>query len=152
MSAPPSLPSGWAATPGLDGGSADTPDYLFETDVDPSFRRSWGERLTFHVGGAYLLGACCLRLARLRAPTRRTLYLDGLRGCNLETIAIGPRRHSPAAAGHIRAHRRRAGGMAPPLTAAQVAHLRARGLGWRSLAPRPCSLRFPGSLIMRRAV
>ena len=75
MSAPPSLPSGWAATPGLDGGSADTPDYLFETDVDPSFRRSWGERLTFHVGGAYLLGACCLRLARLRAPTRRTLFL-----------------------------------------------------------------------------
>ena len=61
--------------PGLDGGSAATPDYLFETDVDPSFRRSWGERLTFHVGGAYLLGACCLRLARLRAPTRRTLFL-----------------------------------------------------------------------------
>lgn len=60
-SAPPSLPSGWAATPGLEGGSS-TPDYLFETDTDPTFRRSWGERLTFHVGGAYLVGAC-LRLS-----------------------------------------------------------------------------------------
>jgi hypothetical protein len=68
-SAPPSLPSGWAATPGLDGGSAATPDYLFETDVDPTFRRSWGERLTFHVGGAYLLGPC-LRLTRLRPNIR----------------------------------------------------------------------------------
>lgn len=53
---PPSLPSGWAATPDLGGSSDSTPDYLFETDFDESFRRSWGERLTFHTGGAYLVG------------------------------------------------------------------------------------------------
>ena len=53
--APPSLPSGWAATPGLST-SDSSPDYLFETDYDESFRRSWGERLTFHAGSAYLLG------------------------------------------------------------------------------------------------
>ena len=51
-----SLPSGWAATPDLGGSSDSTPDYLFETDFDESFRRSWGERLTFHTGGAYLVG------------------------------------------------------------------------------------------------
>lgn len=59
-SAPPTLPSGWAASQEFLGGASaggSSPDYLFETDLDPSFRRSWGERLTFHVGGAYLVGA-----------------------------------------------------------------------------------------------
>lgn len=33
------------------------PDFLFpETDFDESYRRSWGERLTFHIGAAYLVG------------------------------------------------------------------------------------------------
>ena len=32
------------------------PDFLFETDYDEKFRRSWGERLTYHVGVAYLAG------------------------------------------------------------------------------------------------
>lgn len=32
------------------------PDFLFDDNYDSSFRRSWGERLTYHVGWAYLLG------------------------------------------------------------------------------------------------
>ena len=58
----PKLPSGsgWASsvsdTPGLG-----RPQYLFpETDYDQSFRRSWGERLTYHVGTAYLIGTSLL--------------------------------------------------------------------------------------------
>lgn len=37
-------------------GGADQPDFLFDENYDTSFRRSWGERLTFHAGSAYLLG------------------------------------------------------------------------------------------------
>lgn len=33
-----------------------TPDFLFEDSYDESYRRSWGERLTYHVGAAYLVG------------------------------------------------------------------------------------------------
>lgn len=33
-----------------------TPDFLFSEGYDESFRRSWGERLTYHVGVAYLGG------------------------------------------------------------------------------------------------
>jgi len=33
-----------------------TPDFLFPESFDEKFRRSWGERLTFHVGSAYLVG------------------------------------------------------------------------------------------------
>jgi len=32
------------------------PDYLFEENYQEDYRRSWGERLTFHIGGAYLAG------------------------------------------------------------------------------------------------
>ena len=32
------------------------PDFLFPENFDESYRRSWGERLTFHVGSAYLAG------------------------------------------------------------------------------------------------
>ena len=32
------------------------PNFLFEEGYDESFRRSWGERLTYHVGAAYLAG------------------------------------------------------------------------------------------------
>jgi import inner membrane translocase subunit TIM23 len=54
---PPSLPGGWAATPDLTSSSA-SPDFLFpESDYDEQFRRSWGERLTYHVGSSYLVGA-----------------------------------------------------------------------------------------------
>jgi len=33
-----------------------TPDFLFEESYDESFRRSWGERLTYHCGAAYIVG------------------------------------------------------------------------------------------------
>ena len=33
-----------------------TPNFLFEESYDESYRRSWGERLTYHVGSAYLVG------------------------------------------------------------------------------------------------
>lgn len=33
------------------------PDFLFDENYDESFRRSWGERLTYHVGAAYSAGA-----------------------------------------------------------------------------------------------
>ena len=33
-----------------------TPNFLFEDSYDAGFRRSWGERLTYHVGCAYLGG------------------------------------------------------------------------------------------------
>ena len=33
------------------------PDFLFEENFDDNFRRSWGERLTYHVGLAYSTGA-----------------------------------------------------------------------------------------------
>ena len=32
------------------------PDYLFAENYDAAYRRSWGERLTFHIGSAYLAG------------------------------------------------------------------------------------------------
>lgn len=34
----------------------ETPDFLFPENFDTGFRRSWGERLTYHSGVAYLAG------------------------------------------------------------------------------------------------
>ena len=60
------------------------PAFLFDENYDESFRRSWGERLTYHVGAAYSIGArtavlehrergwrCCL----LALPASRGVYL-----------------------------------------------------------------------------
>jgi len=58
-SPPPSLPAtaNPAATVMPQLGSASQPDFLFpEQDYDTTFRRSWGERLTYHSGTAYLMG------------------------------------------------------------------------------------------------
>lgn len=58
----PTLPagSGWAATEQLRlpaaGARAQEPDFLYPENYDTTFRRTWGERLTFHVGSAYLVG------------------------------------------------------------------------------------------------
>ena len=67
-------PSGTAAAGKLDAGSLgnvfgsfgmgatlpqveeNAPDYLFAENYDAAYRRSWGERLTFHIGSAYLAG------------------------------------------------------------------------------------------------
>ena len=32
------------------------PDFLFPENYEESYRRSWGERLTFHIGASYLAG------------------------------------------------------------------------------------------------
>ncbi|KAL1523696.1 hypothetical protein AB1Y20_018633 [Prymnesium parvum] len=32
------------------------PDFLFPENYEENYRRSWGERLTFHIGSAYLTG------------------------------------------------------------------------------------------------
>ena len=50
------------------------PDFLFDESYDESFRRGFGERLTYHVGVAYSLGASCtLRTAPRRAPALTVL-------------------------------------------------------------------------------
>lgn len=36
--------------------AAATPDFLFPENYDQSFRRSWGDRLTYHIGLGYLVG------------------------------------------------------------------------------------------------
>lgn len=64
------LPSFGSAIPSLSGDSygsgalhipteaapIPTPNFLFEEGYDEAYRRSWGERLTYHVGGAYMGG------------------------------------------------------------------------------------------------
>lgn len=55
----PTLPpgAGWAASVQPQLQASNSPDFLFEENFDESYRRSWGERLTYHVGCAYLVGA-----------------------------------------------------------------------------------------------
>lgn len=60
---PPPLPSAVGSASGADdlflnvsSEPAAQPDFLFEESYDQSFRRSWGERLTYHVGCAYSTG------------------------------------------------------------------------------------------------
>ena len=53
------------------------PDFLYDENYDESFRRSWGERLTYHVGAAYSAGAqAALYLAARPVPhaCRRGLH------------------------------------------------------------------------------
>ena len=74
---PPTLPpsANPAATVQIARPSASQPDFLFpESDYDQTFRRSWGERLTYHAGTAYLIGTPRCRL-RLSAPPQ--LHLIG---------------------------------------------------------------------------
>ena len=76
----PSLPGSGATTSSSDSyGSGSlhipdtpaaipTPNFLFEESYDESYRRSWGERLTYHVGCAYLGGAPRARPAPAPRP------------------------------------------------------------------------------------
>lgn len=66
-----SLPPGFSSQPLLPPQGA-SPDFLFPENFDETFRRSWGERLTFHAGSAYLSGARTTAAARhhARAPAR----------------------------------------------------------------------------------
>mmetsp|Transcript_25277 Transcript_25277/g.51351 ORF Transcript_25277/g.51351 Transcript_25277/m.51351 type:complete len:204 (-) Transcript_25277:199-810(-) len=53
----PVFGAGWGLGPSLPQvAMEDAPDYLFAENYDAAFRRSWGERLTFHIGSAYLAG------------------------------------------------------------------------------------------------
>ena len=42
---------------GANPGPTVQPDFLFPENFEEDYRRSWGERLTFHIGSAYLTGA-----------------------------------------------------------------------------------------------
>ena len=48
------------------------PDYLFPENFDQNFRRSWGERVTFHIGSAYLAGLTCGTAYGLQEGLRAT--------------------------------------------------------------------------------
>ena len=52
----PVFGAGWGLGPSLPQVEENTPDYLFAENYDAAYRRSWGERLTFHIGSAYLAG------------------------------------------------------------------------------------------------
>ena len=52
----PVFGAGWGLGPTLPQVEENAPDYLFAENYDAAFRRSWGERLTFHIGSAYLAG------------------------------------------------------------------------------------------------
>ena len=59
----PVLGGGWGMGPTLPTVPVESqPDYLFAENYDAAYRRSWGERLTFHIGAAYLSGAAPARL------------------------------------------------------------------------------------------
>ena len=53
----PAFGGGWGLGPTTPQVEQNAPDYLFAENYDMAYRRSWGERLTFHIGAAYLVGA-----------------------------------------------------------------------------------------------
>lgn len=58
------------------------PDFLYDENYDESFRRSWGERLTYHVGAAYSAGAqAALYLAARPVPALPHACRRGLHTC-----------------------------------------------------------------------
>ena len=52
----PAFGGGWGLGPTTPQVEQNAPDYLFAENYDTAYRRSWGERLTFHIGAAYLVG------------------------------------------------------------------------------------------------
>jgi len=52
----PVFGASWGLGPTLPQVEENAPDYLFAENYDAAYRRSWGERLTFHIGSAYLAG------------------------------------------------------------------------------------------------
>ena len=83
----PALPpgAGWAASVQPSSDNASSPDYLFDSDYDEGFRRSWGERLTYHTGSAYCIGA-----PRTPAPPRAAVRARrGARRAEMRAISEG---------------------------------------------------------------
>lgn len=77
----PAFGSSWgvgAPTPG-----AQTPDFLFPETADSQYRRSWGDRLTYHIGMGYLIGA---PRPRPRAPRRVRSGCARRAGCLLAVV------------------------------------------------------------------
>ena len=58
---------GWGMAPQPQLEEQNAPDYLFPENFDVAYRRSWGERLTFHIGAAYLAGAQSARALAVHA-------------------------------------------------------------------------------------
>ena len=52
----PVFGASWGLGPTLPQVEENAPDYLSAENYDAAYRRSWGERLTFHIGSAYLAG------------------------------------------------------------------------------------------------
>ena len=52
----PAFGSAWT-TPAPGAAPLQQPDFLFEETADAMYRRSWGDRLTYHIGVGYLVGA-----------------------------------------------------------------------------------------------
>ena len=52
----PAFGGSWSAAAGPAVPAVPQPDFLFTENYDQSFRRSWGERLVYHIGGAYIVG------------------------------------------------------------------------------------------------
>ena len=86
---PPPIPSGNSSAAAddlflLPKEPVPQPDFLFAENYDESYRRSWGERLTYHVGCAYSIGAPCrVGITRISVP---------LRLCSLYFLRPRPRR------------------------------------------------------------
>ena len=76
-----------AVTAGVPG--AATPDFLFPENYDTTFRRSWGDRLTYHIGLGYLVGA--------RRPNNRRLHAS-LRQSYPRLWRLAPLLHPPSGA------------------------------------------------------
>ncbi|EOD06620.1 hypothetical protein EMIHUDRAFT_121264 [Emiliania huxleyi CCMP1516] len=51
----PAFGSAWT-TPAPGAAPLQQPDFLFEETADAMYRRSWGDRLTYHIGVGYLVG------------------------------------------------------------------------------------------------
>ena len=75
------------------------PDYLFAENYDAGFRRSWGERLTFHIGSAYLAGE-----GQPALPPRQPLDCCGLPGRSDRGRVVRPGGGPPLIAGRAAAH------------------------------------------------
>jgi len=62
------------------------PDFLFQETADPKYRRSWGDRLTYHIGLGYLTGA----------PTQRgSVFVAGWGGGSAQASSAASVAHRP---------------------------------------------------------
>lgn len=53
----PAFGNAWSMPAAGSMPGASQPDFLFPETADDKYRRSWGDRLTYHIGLGYLTGA-----------------------------------------------------------------------------------------------